>query len=68
MLKDDLPLKNYKLHCQFIMPEIDFNSPIEIFSDESPYLEISDKEKIFNEIQSKPLSNFSFDLNLEINM
>ena len=65
--KNDLPLKNYKLHCQFVMPDIAFNSSIDIYSDESEYLEILDKEKIFNEIKSKPLSNFSFDLDIDIN-
>ena len=64
--RNDLPIKNYKLHCQFIMPDIFFNSSIDIYSNESPYLEIIDKEKIFNEIKSKPLSNFSFDLDINI--
>ena len=49
------------------MPDISFDSPIDIYSDENEYVEILEKEKIFNEIKSKPLSNFSFELNININ-
>ena len=65
--KNDLPLKNYILHCQFIMPDISFASTIDIDADESEYFKIIDKERIFNELKLKPLSNFSFDLKIEIN-
>ena len=66
ILKNDLPLKGFKLHCQFVIPDIASNSSINIYSDESEYLKILDKDKIFNEIKSKTLSNFSFDLDIEI--
>ena len=65
--KNDLPIKNFTLHCQFIIPDISCDSSIDFYSDDSDYLKILEKDEIVNEIKSKPLSNFSFDLNIEIN-